>query len=143
MAQSYRKSFIQTSGNIENMLSHKVFCSWDWGIANPKAARLKNKNICSEFRELLEDIGESDENEVQPSKLRIFWAVTSKVTGHLLVLGLIFGIAYGMWVVMEWYNEKLGAASTNSGNYSSTLMLPMTVSLSMLAMQMIFKWLSL
>jgi transmembrane channel-like protein len=142
MAQSYRKSFIQTSGNIENLLSHKVFCSWDWGIANQKAANLKHNNIHSEFRELLEAITEKNAVKVEQTRLRWFWNVTSQGTGHLLVLGLIFGIAFGMWEILAKYNGKLASDPELAAHSATPLILPVTVSLTMLTMQILFKCLS-
>jgi hypothetical protein len=118
MAQSYRKSFIQTSGNIEHLLSH------------------------SEFRELLEAIAEKNKPTVQQTRLRWFWHVTSKGTGHLLVLGLIFGIAYGMWTMLAWYNDKLDSDPELAAHSATPLILPLTVSVTMLTMQILFKCLS-
>ncbi|CAG2065883.1 unnamed protein product, partial [Timema podura] len=50
MATSYRRSFIETSGGLQNVFSHKVFCGWDFSIATVEAATLKSKNIYNELK---------------------------------------------------------------------------------------------
>jgi hypothetical protein len=50
MARSYRRTFIETAGDIKNMFAHKVFCAWDFSTATSEAASLKSKSIYNELK---------------------------------------------------------------------------------------------
>ena len=49
MSVSYRKNFIEGSGEFNFYYVAKVFCGWDHNIADPAAARLKQKSIYQEL----------------------------------------------------------------------------------------------
>jgi hypothetical protein len=55
VAESYRRSFIETEGGLQNVFASKIFCAWDFGIATKEAAALKSSAIYNELRELLSD----------------------------------------------------------------------------------------
>jgi hypothetical protein len=50
MARSYRRTFIETAGDVKDIFCHKVFCGWDFGIANHDAADLKSHSIYNELQ---------------------------------------------------------------------------------------------
>lgn len=50
MARSYRRTFIETSGDVKDIFCHKVFCGWDYGIATSDAAALKSSSIYNELQ---------------------------------------------------------------------------------------------
>jgi hypothetical protein len=50
MARSYRRTFIETAGDIKSMFAQKVFCAWDFSTATSEAAALKSKSIYNELK---------------------------------------------------------------------------------------------
>jgi hypothetical protein len=50
MARSYRHNFIESTGNLKNVFTHKVFCGWDFSIATSEAAALKSNSIYNELK---------------------------------------------------------------------------------------------
>lgn len=58
-AESYRKSFIATSGG-EVLRAHKLFCSWDFGISNQRAADMKHYSIFFELKSIVNEIYENE-----------------------------------------------------------------------------------
>ncbi|XP_031627951.1 transmembrane channel-like protein 5 [Contarinia nasturtii] len=58
-AESYRKSFIATSGG-EVLRAHKLFCSWDLAISNQKAAEMKHHNIYIELKSIVNQIYDNE-----------------------------------------------------------------------------------
>jgi len=50
MARSYRRTFIETAGDLKNMFAHKVFCGWDFSFATNEAAKLKSKSVYNELK---------------------------------------------------------------------------------------------
>lgn len=57
-AESYRKSFIATSGG-QSLRAHKLFCSWDFGISNQESADLKHQNVYHELKSILNELYEN------------------------------------------------------------------------------------
>lgn len=72
-AESYRTSFIATSGG-EALRAHKLFCSWDFGLSNQKAADMKHQNI---FLELKSIINQLYDNEC-------FLTIRQKIAGYII-----------------------------------------------------------
>lgn len=58
-AESYRKSFIAQSGG-ESLKAHKLFCSWDFGISNQRAADMKRFSIYHELKSILNELHDSE-----------------------------------------------------------------------------------
>ena len=50
MAGSYRRTFIETAGDVKDIFFNKVFCGWDFGIATSDAADLKSNSIYNELQ---------------------------------------------------------------------------------------------
>ncbi|CAD7091086.1 unnamed protein product [Hermetia illucens] len=133
MARSYRRSFIETSGGIRHMYTHKIFCAWDFGISNSKAAQLKHLSIANELREILQMINNT---EIKLTKLQRFWIACTRTTAHLLVFGMIIGLGVGMWMLLQ--------ELANEGDTSTwtTLYLPLSVNITMIILQNVFSWIA-
>lgn len=58
-AESYRKSFIATSGG-QALRAHKLFCSWDFGISNQQAADMKHRNIFLELKSIVTQLHDNE-----------------------------------------------------------------------------------
>jgi hypothetical protein len=50
MARSYRRTFIETAGDVKYIFSHKVFCGWDFSITTREAVDLKSSSIYNELQ---------------------------------------------------------------------------------------------
>lgn len=50
VSQSYRKNYIEGSGELGLYHVTKVFCGWDHSINAPKTAGLKHKSIYKELQ---------------------------------------------------------------------------------------------
>lgn len=97
MAWSYRKSFIETSGGV-TMYAHRVFCSWDYGISNKKAAEVKQVGIFNELKATLDEMYQHEENR---TKLQHFWSIATQVSAHFLVLCILGALAYVVWSMLH------------------------------------------
>lgn len=133
MARSYRRSFIETSGGIRSMFAHKIFCSWDFGISNDKAAQLKHKAI---FQELQQVINELDDNEEDPPFIQKLYSIGLKLVANCLVIVMIAGLGAGMWVLMRVFSQN------EEANDITTLYLPIVVNVSMVLLQSFFSWIT-
>lgn len=98
MARSYRKSFIESYGGLKNFYSHKIFCSWDFGISIKKAADLKQKSIYNEIKEML---SESERDKEKLTKWKYFYDKAVQASAHFLVFALLAGLAIGMWALLQ------------------------------------------
>lgn len=72
-AESYRKSFIATSGG-EALRTHKLFCSWDFGISNQKAADMKLQNIYLELKSIINQLYDNES----------FLTIRQKIAGYII-----------------------------------------------------------
>lgn len=133
MARSYRKSFIETSGSLSNVYSHKIFCAWDFGIANEKAADLKHNSIYTELKESINDLFKE---EIEKSKMRKFWDFSAQATAHILVFGLLAGLGVGMWFLLQEFAE------TKNMTPWTALYLSVSVNVTMLVLQGFFSWMA-
>lgn len=133
MARSYRASFIETSGGMKNMFTHKIFCSWDYGISNRKAAQLKHNTIYNELKECLQDIYDSPE---KLSPLRRFWIISSQLTAHLIVFCMLAGLAFGMWTLLQIIGDN-----KTRGAFAS-LYVSLSVNLTIVIFQLVFGFIS-
>lgn len=133
MARSYRASFIETSGGMQNMFTHKIFCSWDYGVSNRKAAQLKHTTIYNELKECLQDIYDSPE---KLSTARRFWIISSQLTAHLIVFCMLAGLAFGMWTLLQ----IIGDNKTHSA--FASLYVSLSVNLMIVVFQFVFGFIS-
>ncbi|PSN57177.1 hypothetical protein C0J52_01475 [Blattella germanica] len=88
MARSYRKTFIETTGDLKNVFAHKVFCGWDFSIATSEAAVLKSKSVYNEMTELLEDLNREDDEQTWRDCLTKF---SLRAFLNLFVIVLLIG----------------------------------------------------
>ncbi|XP_046959727.1 transmembrane channel-like protein 3 [Vanessa cardui] len=100
-AASYRRHFIEPAGGgggVRARLAAKLFCGWDFGVASPRAAALAARALYHEFRELLNE--QNRKKEAASLWVRIGRRSTNVVI-TTIVLGLIFGVQYGLWLVLS------------------------------------------
>lgn len=98
MARSYRRSFIETSGGVQNILAHKIFCCWDFGISNKKSAALKHQSIFNDLQETLNEFYHIPE---APTRLQSMYIILGQITAHVLVLVMLAGLGVGMWAALN------------------------------------------
>lgn len=100
-AESYRKSFIATSGG-EALKAHKLFCSWDFGISNKRSANMKCDSIYFELRTILNELYDSEYQMSIWQKVGCYvisvaiWIFTIVVligTGYSIVYGNILDVS--------------------------------------------------
>ena len=53
ISKSYKKNYIEGSGAFDFYYVSRVFCGWDYGITNKKAAKLKSMSIYHELQVIL------------------------------------------------------------------------------------------
>ncbi|XP_053690340.1 transmembrane channel-like protein 5 [Sabethes cyaneus] len=133
MARSYRVSFIESSGAVHNVLTHKIFCSWDFGIANEKAAQLKHASIYQELREHLTVLNRPAVPSGKWYRLR---STAFHLTAHLTVLLMITSIGYGTWMLLQQFGE------TEHFSTWSALYVSIATNVTMLAFQYIFRFIA-
>ena len=134
MARSYRKSFIETSGNEQVLYSHKVFCAWDFGLSHSKAADMKKNNVAKDLKDLLRNETYKFEEEHQ-SKLRKFWNITSQITAHIFVMMMIAGLSFGLWKLFETYEK-------DDPHKWSLLYISVSVNFAIVFCSILFSWIS-
>lgn len=133
MARSYRASFIETSGGMKNMFAHKIFCSWDYGISNRKAAQLKHSTIFNELIECLQDIYDTPK---KLSNLRKFWIISTQLMAHLIVFCMLGGLAFGMWALLHIIGDN------KMHNALAPLYVSLSVNLTIGVFQIFFAYIS-
>lgn len=100
MANSYRTSFIETSGG-ESMSAHKIFCSWDFRISNDKAAEMNKLSIYNELKLILGNAYDSVEIR---SKWTCFWVLVTQISANVFVFGILGGVGYFIWTLLHVRN---------------------------------------
>ena len=102
VAESYRRTFIETEGGLQNVYANRIFCGWDYGIATKEAAQLKSSSIYYELKELLSEELKDVEDW---SCLVKFWTYTIQVVVNILVLVILAAVGWMTWVLMKKSNE--------------------------------------
>uniref|UniRef100_A0A182RV51 TMC domain-containing protein n=1 Tax=Anopheles funestus TaxID=62324 RepID=A0A182RV51_ANOFN len=102
MGRSYRISFIESSATVQNILTHKVVCSWDYGIANGKAARLKHTTILNELRDYL---AQRNRDPFVPGRWHRLRREALRLVVHMTVLALISAVAASLWALLVRFGE--------------------------------------
>lgn len=135
VARSYRRSFIESSGAVHKLFSHKILCAWDFNLRYIRGAKMKRDAIVQDFRELLADV--NAKAEAPETNWRRFWNLMAQLTAHVLVLFLLSGVTIGVWMLLQ---------SRNTGKIDDTLMsvfyVPVMVNVIVTLFQNIFGWIS-
>ena len=50
MARSYRKNYVDSSGEIQEKFIIKILCGWDFTTTSKPAAELKQKHLFKEYQ---------------------------------------------------------------------------------------------
>uniref|UniRef100_A0A182PQ61 TMC domain-containing protein n=1 Tax=Anopheles epiroticus TaxID=199890 RepID=A0A182PQ61_9DIPT len=103
MGRSYRISFIESSATVQNILTHKIVCSWDYGIANAKAAQLKHATILNELRDYLAQRNRAPAPVGRWQRLR---TESLNAAAHGTVLLLIGAVAASLWALLARFGES-------------------------------------
>ncbi|CAH2011854.1 unnamed protein product [Acanthoscelides obtectus] len=98
VAKSYRKNLIETEGGFKNVYAHKVFCGWDYSIATKDAARLKQRAIYNELKELLYG---AVHKRHEHSCLHKFLTISMQISMHILILFSLIGTGSLAWLLMS------------------------------------------
>ncbi|XP_055633381.1 transmembrane channel-like protein 5 [Toxorhynchites rutilus septentrionalis] len=133
MARSYRISFIEASGSVHNILTHKIFCSWDFGIANEKAAQLKHASI---FTELQEHLTRLNRTATPPGRWQKLRMTALRISTHSFVFLMIASIGFGIWMLLQRFGE------TEHFNTWSALYVSISTNITILVAQFIFRFIS-
>lgn len=136
LLRSYRASFIEAVDNAPNLYCHKIFCAWDFGLSNEKAAETKHRNIYRELKDLLFSEHKKIEDE-RLSRLRRLWNVTIQVIAHIFVLAIIFFIGLVLWKMFSIYEKDLKKESQWKFLY-----IPVVVNMAILFCSIVFTWIS-
>uniref|UniRef100_A0A336LSF5 CSON002460 protein n=1 Tax=Culicoides sonorensis TaxID=179676 RepID=A0A336LSF5_CULSO len=135
VARSYRRSFIESSGAVHKLFSHKILCAWDFNLCFIRGAKMKRDAIVQDFKELLADL--NTKAEISETNWRRFWNLMSQMTAHVLVFFLLSGVSIGIWMLLQ---------SRNTGKiddtWASVFYLPIVVNLIVTIFQNIFGWIS-
>lgn len=139
------------------MYAHRVFCSWDYGISNKKAAEVKQDSIFNELKTTLDEIYQQEEYR---TKLQQFWSITTQVSAHVLVFCILGALSYVIWSLLHVrlnnyvnhtvsaFNQILSiiiqviAVGQIEPSTFSALYVPIIVVLTMIGLQSIFAWLA-
>lgn len=92
IAESYRKSFIDVAGG-EAMQAHKLFCSWDFGISNEKAAEMKRHSIYMELKSIITQLYEFDYHRTWLQKIG---GVLISILVWIFIAGILITIGYSV-----------------------------------------------
>ncbi|KAB0793664.1 hypothetical protein PPYR_13284 [Photinus pyralis] len=112
MAKSYRRSFIETQDGLKNNFAHKVFCGWDYSVATEKAANIKVSSLYTELKELL---SESFQIVKHVPFLQQFYTVVLQFVCNVIVIFLLGGVGYMLWLLLNENTAHLSQSSSSIG----------------------------
>lgn len=75
------------------MQAHKLFCSWDFGISNERAAQMKRNNIYLELKSIIHQLYDID---YQPTIGQKFGGFVISMLVWLFVSGILVSIGYAI-----------------------------------------------
>lgn len=136
VAHSYRRSFIESSGAVHKLFSHKILCAWDFNLCYIRGAKMKRDAIVQDFRELLADV--NAKIEAPETNWRRFWMLVAQLMAHVLVLFLLCGLMLGIWMLLSTRNS-----GKIDDTWLSVLYLPIVVNVAITLFQNIFGWVSM
>jgi hypothetical protein len=130
VAESYRRSFIETEGGLQNVFASKIFCAWDFGIATKEAAALKSLAIYNELRELL---SEAIKNDPRRSCLHKFYTSIIQIVVNLLVLVILGAVGWLTWMLLTRFSLD---------NSDNILITPVVVNIIIMIIPVIFNYIA-
>jgi hypothetical protein len=130
VAESYRRSFIETEGGLQNVFASKIFCAWDFGIATKEAAALKSSAIYNELRELLSD---AIKNDPRRSCLHKFYTSIIQIVVNLLVLVILGAVGWLTWMLLTRFSLD---------NSDNILITPVVVNIIIMIIPIIFNYIA-
>lgn len=135
-AESYRKSFIATSGS-GSLRAHKLFCAWEFGIANEHAAKLKRDSVFAELNAILHEYFER--TYCNPTFRQRLKEYSISVAVWLIIAGILFGIAYAI-ACLHIFDQS---SDTEMARFLkiSPVIVPSCVMVTMIIFQYVFEWL--
>lgn len=136
MARSYRRTFIETAGDVKDIFFNKVFCGWDFGIATYDTAELKSDSIYNELQELLGDMKKEDTMLTCQDRCSF---LTLRISLNVFVGLLIAGAGALIWFLLHW---EVGILDTTVGEYKTTMTVPIIITIIMMAAPVLFSWMT-
>ncbi|KDR19382.1 Transmembrane channel-like protein 5 [Zootermopsis nevadensis] len=136
MARSYRRTFIETAGGLKNVVTHKVFCGWDFSIATGEAAALKSKSIYNELKELLEDMKKEDKELTCQGK---FFLLIVRI-----FLNVFIGLVLASTGLIIWFllREEIGVDEPAAAERGAAMLMPLIITVIMMAAPVLFSWMA-
>lgn len=118
------------------MRAHKLFCAWDFGISNQRAANRKKDSIYYELKSILDEIYDKYYNNS-------FWQRISthfiSIAVWMIVIGILIGISYSIGYRRIF--AKTDESELSIFLHSSPLYIPTSIVIAMIVFQMLFEWL--
>lgn len=136
MARSYRRTVIETVGDVKDIFSHKVFCGWDFSIATRDAAALKSSSIFNELQELLGDMMKKDTKLTWKLKCCLW---TLRIALNVFVGLLIAGSGILIWFLLRWH---VGIDDPTAGARETTMVVPIIITIIMMVAPVLFSWMT-
>lgn len=135
-AESYRKSFIATSGS-GSLRAHKLFCAWEFGIANDHAAKQKRDSVFVELNAILHEYLERTYCTPTVRQRLKDYSISAAV--WLIIAGILFGIAYAI-ACLHIFDQN---SDTELARFLkiSPVIVPSSVIVTMIIIQYAFEWL--
>lgn len=136
MARSYRRTFIETAGDIKNMFAHKVFCAWDFSTATSEAAALKSKNIYNELKELL---GDMKKEVAELSWQGKCFLLTVRITLNVFIGLVLASTGFIIWFLLH---EETRVIDTATAEHGATMVMPIIITVIMIVAPVLFSWMA-
>lgn len=106
VAASYRKSYIEFRGNVQNMYSNKIFCGWDFSISSSVAANVHSESIYRELKELLAEA--IQQRQFTCTEKLVTFIIRAVVT--IFIILIIGGTAVLLWYLLQKHEMDVSNA---------------------------------
>jgi hypothetical protein len=135
MARSYRRTVIETAGDVKAIFSHKVFCGWDFSITTRDAADLKSKSNLNELQELLGDM--MKDTELTWKYKCCLWTI--RIASNVFVGLLTAGSGVLIWFLLRW---EVGIDDPTAGVHETSMVVPIIITIIMMVAPVLFSWMT-
>ncbi|KAF4528324.1 hypothetical protein B566_EDAN012091, partial [Ephemera danica] len=134
LARSYRRNYIEMQKGLVNVYAHRIFCGWDFSIADAETAQLRSQSIYNELRELLHEDAQAERDP--PTRLRRWALLGVRLGVTVLVATLLLGSGILVWFLLR----KQSVLNTGSAteDRKSAMMMSLIITCVMLILPMIF-----